>query len=62
LQECPTSGILWAEAIEMEPAPQQKAKSVDALKRCDNDPNVIIAVAKYVLFFLFSLLYPPSKK
>lgn len=46
LQECPNSGILWAEAIEMEPAPQQKAKSVDALKRCDNDPHVIIAVAK----------------
>lgn len=46
LQECPTSGILWAEAIEMEPLAQKKAKSVEALKRCDNDPFVIVAVAK----------------
>lgn len=33
LQECPSSGLLWAEAIEMEPHPKQKKKSVDALKR-----------------------------
>lgn len=56
LQECPTSGVLWAEAIEMEPTPQQKAKSVDALNRCDNDPHVIIAVAKYVFFLSSSFL------
>jgi len=46
LQECPKSGILWAEAIEMESKPAKKARSVDALKRCDQDPNVILAVAK----------------
>jgi len=46
LQECPDSGILWAEAITMEARPQQKAKSVDALKRCENDAHVITAVAK----------------
>uniref|UniRef100_A0A0D3EM16 PRP1 splicing factor N-terminal domain-containing protein n=1 Tax=Oryza barthii TaxID=65489 RepID=A0A0D3EM16_9ORYZ len=46
LQECPTSGILWAAAIEMVPRPQRKAKSSDAIKRCDHDPHVIAAVAK----------------
>jgi len=46
LQECPTSGILWAEAINTEKRPQQKARSVDALKKCDNDPNVIVSVAR----------------
>jgi len=45
LQECPTSGLLWAQAIYMEPRPRQKSKSVDALKKCDNDPHVIVAVA-----------------
>jgi len=46
LQECPSSGSLWAESVEMEKQPQKKARSVDALKRCDNDPHVIVAVAK----------------
>uniref|UniRef100_A0A452YKD7 Uncharacterized protein n=1 Tax=Aegilops tauschii subsp. strangulata TaxID=200361 RepID=A0A452YKD7_AEGTS len=46
LQECPTSGILWAAAIEMVPRPQRKSKSSDAIKRCDHDPHVIAAVAK----------------
>eukprot|EP00252_Welwitschia_mirabilis_P025694 TRINITY_DN8153_c0_g1_i1.p1 TRINITY_DN8153_c0_g1~~TRINITY_DN8153_c0_g1_i1.p1 ORF type:complete len:1021 (-),score=226.59 TRINITY_DN8153_c0_g1_i1:62-3124(-) len=46
LQECPTSGILWAASIEMAPRPQRKTKSMDALKRSDNDPYVIAVVAK----------------
>jgi pre-mRNA-processing factor 6 len=46
LQECPKSGTLWAEAIEMESRAAKKARSVDALKRCDQDPHVILAVAK----------------
>ena len=46
LQDCPSSGRLWAEAIDMAPRPQRKSKSVDALKRCDQDPFVIAAVAK----------------
>jgi len=46
LQECPTSGILWAKAIELEPKQGQNAKSVDALKKCENDAHVIIAVAR----------------
>lgn len=28
LQECPTSGILWAESIFLEPRPQRKTRSV----------------------------------
>lgn len=46
LQACPLSGILWAEEILTCPKPQQKSKSVDALKKCDNDPYVINAVAR----------------
>ena len=32
LQECPDSGKVWAEDISLAPKPQQKSKSVDALK------------------------------
>ncbi|XP_039250492.1 pre-mRNA-processing factor 6-like [Styela clava] len=46
LQECPTSGLLWAEAIFMEARPQRKTKSVDALKKCEHDPHVLLAVAR----------------
>nr|CAH7767016.1 unnamed protein product [Callosobruchus chinensis] len=46
LQECPNSGILWSESIFMEPRPQRKTKSVDALKKCEHDPNVLLAVSK----------------
>ena len=46
LQECPNAGMLWSDMIFMEPRPMRKSKSVDALKKCDNDPVVIIAVAR----------------
>jgi len=46
LQECPTSGLLWAEAIFMEPRPQRKIKSIDATKKCEHDPYVLLAVSK----------------
>ncbi|KAJ7389286.1 Pre-mRNA-processing factor 6 [Desmophyllum pertusum] len=46
MQECPASGILWAEAIFMESRPQRKTKSVDALKRCEHDSHVLLAVAR----------------
>lgn len=46
MQDCPASGILWAEAIFMESRPQRKTKSVDALKRCEHDPHVLLAVAR----------------
>ena len=46
LQECPKSGELWALAIEIEPRHLRTAKSVEAMKNCDNDPYVILAVAR----------------
>lgn len=46
LQECPNSGLLWALAIHMEAKPQRKTKSVDALKKCEHDANVLLAVSK----------------
>lgn len=48
LQECPSSGLLWAEAIFIEARPQRKTKSVDALKKCEHDPHVLLAVARLV--------------
>jgi len=46
LRECPKAGILHAEAIKSAPRPQRKARSVDALKACDDDPDVVCAVAR----------------
>lgn len=46
MQVCPSSGRLWAESIFMVSRPQRKTKSVDALKRCEHDPNVLLAVSK----------------
>lgn len=46
LQDCPNSGLLWAESVFLEPRPQRKTKSVDALKRCEHDPHVLLAVSR----------------
>lgn len=46
LQECPNAGRLWAEAIFMESRPQRKTKSVDALKKCEHDAYVLLAVSQ----------------
>jgi pre-mRNA-processing factor 6 len=46
LQDCPTSGILWSDAIFLEGRAQRKTKSVDALKKCEHDPQVLLAVSK----------------
>ncbi|KAJ0174561.1 hypothetical protein K1T71_009669 [Dendrolimus kikuchii] len=46
LQECPTAGRLWADAIFMESRPQRKTKSVDALKKCEHDSHVLLAVSQ----------------
>ena len=46
LQDCPNSGLLWAETIFMADRPQRKSKSVDALKKCEHDPHVLLAVSK----------------
>ncbi|CAA0828704.1 Protein STABILIZED1 [Striga hermonthica] len=45
LQECPSSGILWAESIDM--APRKKTYCRDAYTRCGpHDPHVLAAVGK----------------
>jgi pre-mRNA-processing factor 6 len=46
LQECNSSGLLWADEIISAPRPQQKAKSQEALGKCQNDPHVFVAVAR----------------
>ncbi|KAM3965652.1 pre-mRNA processing factor 6 [Aphomia sociella] len=46
LQECPNAGRLWGEAIFMESRPQRKTKSVDALKKCEHDAHVLLAVSQ----------------
>ncbi|TFY64399.1 hypothetical protein EVG20_g5958 [Dentipellis fragilis] len=46
LQECPSSGLLWSQAIWAEARPQRKARSVDALKKAQDDPLVICTVAR----------------
>jgi len=45
LQARPGSGPLWAEAIARAPRPTRKARSVDALTKCNDDPDVLAAVA-----------------
>ena len=46
LQECPNSGVLWAEAIFMADRTRRKTTSVDALKKCEHDAHVLLAVSK----------------
>ena len=46
LQECPNSGVLWSEAMFPEARPHRKTKIVDALKKCEHDSNVLLAVSK----------------
>jgi pre-mRNA-processing factor 6 len=46
LQDVPNSGLLWSEAIVLEPRPARKAKSTDALKKCENDALVVSTIAR----------------
>ncbi|KAJ0394493.1 hypothetical protein P43SY_009538 [Pythium insidiosum] len=46
LQECPESGRLLAESIDIAPRAQQKRASFTALKKKDNDALVCLSVAK----------------
>ncbi|RDB24257.1 Pre-mRNA-processing factor 6 [Hypsizygus marmoreus] len=46
LQECPTSGLLWSMAIWAEPRPMRKARSVDALKKSEDNPIIVCTVAR----------------
>jgi pre-mRNA-processing factor 6 len=46
LQECPSSGVLWAMSIWAEPRPARKSRSADALKKAADNPLVICTVAR----------------
>ncbi|KAJ5172343.1 hypothetical protein N7492_004936 [Penicillium capsulatum] len=47
LQEVPASGLLWSENIwHLEPRAQRKARSLEAIKKVDNDPILFITVAR----------------
>lgn len=46
IQTCPTSGVIWSEDLLTCEKAQQKSKSIDALKKCDSDPHVVLAVAR----------------
>jgi hypothetical protein len=46
MQECPTSPSLWSMAVFMEAPQQRKGKSVDALKKSNEHPIVIGAIAR----------------
>jgi pre-mRNA-processing factor 6 len=59
LQECPDSGILWAEELLACSKQQQKSKSIEADKRCNNDPHVVIAIAR---LFETDRKYPKARK
>lgn len=45
LQECPSAGELLAESIYVATRVEKKSKAADAIKRCPDDPRVIVAVA-----------------
>lgn len=50
LADCPKSGVLLAENLAMAPRPARKAKSLDALKECPDDPHVVAAVAQLIFW------------
>lgn len=46
-QEAPQSGLLWAESIWfLEPRTHRKPRSLEAIKKVDNDPNLFVTVAR----------------
>ena len=47
LQECPSSGLLWSENIWfLEPRTQRKPRSLEAMRKVDNDPILVTTVAR----------------
>ena len=47
LQEVPNSGLLWSESIwHLEPRTQRKPRSLEAIKKVDNDPVLFVTVAR----------------
>jgi pre-mRNA-processing factor 6 len=47
LQECPTSGLLWAEKImHLESRTQRKPRALEAIKKVEKDPQLFVVVAR----------------
>lgn len=47
LQECPNSGLLWTERIwHLEARTQRKPRSLEAIRKVDNDPVLFVTVAR----------------
>lgn len=47
LQEVPNSGLLWSESIwHLEPRTHRKPRSLEAIKKVDNDPILFVTVAR----------------
>ena len=47
LQEIPNSGLLWSESIwHLEPRTQRKPRSLEAIKKVENDPILFVTVAR----------------
>ncbi|KAL5348577.1 U4/U6 x U5 tri-snRNP complex subunit Prp1 [Pseudogymnoascus australis] len=47
LQEVPKSGLLWSESIwHLEPRTQRKPRSLEAIKKVDDDPILFVTVAR----------------
>ncbi|KAI5290388.1 hypothetical protein KEM54_001673 [Ascosphaera aggregata] len=47
LQEVPTSGLLWTEDIwNLEPRTHRKPRSLEAIKKVENDPILFVTVAR----------------
>jgi len=47
LQEVPNSGLLWSESIwHLESRTQRKPRSLEAIKKVDNDPILFVTVAR----------------
>jgi pre-mRNA-processing factor 6 len=47
LQECPKSGLLWSENIwKLQPRTQRKPLSLEAMKAVDNDPVLLVTIAR----------------
>ena len=47
LQEVPNSGLLWSESIwHLEARTQRKPRSLEAIKKVDNDPSLFVTVAR----------------
>lgn len=48
LQECNKSGLLWSEAVLIEPQHARSMKLADALKKCEGDVFVMLTAAKFL--------------